>query len=112
VLTRLCILKIYTSDHLNSSDHLYIVEPATEAESPEGGNGNPHDHICPNVIGIAILEFGAILHRCAFGIDEGFANIISISVLIGLTLAVDVKFKVLFAVLVTHRASLALYLTF
>ncbi|KAJ7735966.1 ZIP-like iron-zinc transporter [Mycena metata] len=44
-------------------------------------------HICANIIGLAILEFGAILH----------------SVLIGLTLAVDPKFKVLFAVLVTHQ---------
>lgn len=40
------------------------------------------------IIGIAILEFGVVLH----------------SVLVGLTLAVDEDFTVLFAVLVFHRA--------
>ncbi|KAF8214672.1 Zinc/iron permease [Mycena galopus ATCC 62051] len=52
------------------------------AEAREANN-----HPCASVIGIAILEFGAILH----------------SVLIGLTLAVAPKFKVLFTVLVTHQ---------
>ena len=41
------------------------------------------------IIGIFILEFGIVLH----------------SVLIGLTLAVDPDFKVLFVVLVFHRKS-------
>ncbi|KZV66306.1 ZIP-like iron-zinc transporter [Peniophora sp. CONT] len=45
-----------------------------------------HD-VAAQVIGIGILEFGVILH----------------SVLIGLTLAVDPNFKVLFAVLVFHQ---------
>ena len=39
------------------------------------------------VLGIAILEFGVLFH----------------SVLIGLTLAVDEGFKVLFVVLIFHR---------
>jgi zinc transporter 1/2/3 len=57
------------------------------------------------VVGIIILEFGAILHRyvlhsvlCDGAPDARY------SVLIGLTLAADPKFKVLFAVIVTHRA--------
>ncbi|KAJ7100242.1 ZIP-like iron-zinc transporter [Mycena belliarum] len=39
------------------------------------------------IVGVAVLEFGAVIH----------------SVLIGLTLAADRKFKVLFAVLVVHQ---------
>ncbi|KAF8909309.1 ZIP-like iron-zinc transporter [Gymnopilus junonius] len=51
-----------------------------------------HDHglgeaVSTQVIGVGILEFGVVLH----------------SVLIGLTLAVDEQFKVLFVVLVFHQ---------
>ncbi|KAJ7278421.1 ZIP-like iron-zinc transporter [Mycena rebaudengoi] len=45
------------------------------------------DSAAAQVIGIAILEFGVLLH----------------SVLIGLTLAVDEKFKILFVVIVFHQ---------
>ncbi|KAF7369732.1 Zinc-regulated transporter 1 [Mycena venus] len=68
--------------------NLYMVEPAAGAGSAEEVSGqNAPSHTHASLMGLAILEFGAILH----------------SVLIGLTLAVDVKFKVLFAVLVTHQ---------
>ncbi|KAJ7161144.1 ZIP-like iron-zinc transporter [Mycena filopes] len=68
-------------------------EHGRETELAESNNpaiqaaAEGNHHIFANIIGLAILEFGAILH----------------SVLIGLTLAVDPKFKVLFAVLVTHQ---------
>ncbi|KAJ7686711.1 ZIP zinc transporter-domain-containing protein [Mycena rosella] len=54
---------------------------ADERGAPEAQNNSVR------VVGIVILEFGAVLH----------------SVLIGLTLAAAQKFKVLFAVLVTHQ---------
>ena len=50
----------------------------------------PHavgDSPLAQIIGIAILEFGVVLH----------------SILIGLTLAVDEEFKILFVVIVFHR---------
>ncbi|KAJ7625642.1 ZIP-like iron-zinc transporter [Roridomyces roridus] len=52
------------------------------------GHGHGHDSAASaQVIGIAILEFGVLLH----------------SVLIGLTLAVDPDFKILFVVIVFHQ---------
>lgn len=48
---------------------------------------NPLDSGLAQVIGVAILEFGVLFH----------------SVLIGLTLAVDPQFKILFVVIVFHR---------
>ena len=48
------------------------------------------DSAAGQIIGIAILEFGVLLH----------------SVLIGLTLAVDQQFTILFVVLIFHRESL------
>jgi zinc transporter 1/2/3 len=45
------------------------------------------DHALAQIVGIGILEFGVVLH----------------SFLIGLTLAVDEQFKILFVVLVFHR---------
>ncbi|KAF7373805.1 Zinc-regulated transporter 1 [Mycena sanguinolenta] len=53
----------------------------------EDSSQTASEHAVTAVISAAILEFGAVLH----------------SVLIGLTLAVSPKFKVLFAVLVTHQ---------
>lgn len=47
------------------------------------------DSATAQVLGIAILEFGVVFH----------------SILIGLTLAVDPEFKILFVVLVFHRES-------
>lgn len=51
------------------------------------GNDNILDDPIPQIIGIGILEFGVLLH----------------SVLIGLTLAVDPQFKILFVVIIFHR---------
>jgi zinc transporter 1/2/3 len=45
------------------------------------------DNVLTQIIGVAILEFGVVLH----------------SVLVGLTLAVDEQFKILFVVLVFHQ---------
>ncbi|KAJ6494028.1 ZIP-like iron-zinc transporter [Mycena vitilis] len=69
--------------------------PKTNSDVEAQENGH-HDHAEPThmddsasaqIIGIAILEFGVLLH----------------SVLIGLTLAVDEGFKVLFVVIVFHQ---------
>ncbi|KAJ6627814.1 ZIP-like iron-zinc transporter [Mycena sp. CBHHK59/15] len=65
-----------------TSSHVFSEMGVSEAEFTHDTSGNS-----ARVIGIVILEFGAILH----------------SILIGLTLAVDPKFKVLFAVIVTHQ---------
>lgn len=61
------------------------------------------------VIGVAILEFGVVLHRSVpdpglLTIEE-FFTMCGISLLIGLTLAVtpDRNFKLLFVVLCFHR---------
>ncbi|KAI0046478.1 Zinc/iron permease [Auriscalpium vulgare] len=51
------------------------------------GEGDHDDSAAAQVIGVGILEFGVILH----------------SVLIGLTLAVDESFKVLFVVITFHQ---------
>ena len=51
------------------------------------GHGVLDDSAVAQIIGIFVLEFGVVLH----------------SILIGLTLAVDEDFKVLFVVLVFHR---------
>lgn len=51
------------------------------------GHGALDDSALAQIIGIAVLEFGVMLH----------------SILIGLTLAVDEDFKVLFVVIVFHR---------
>ncbi|KAJ7038872.1 ZIP-like iron-zinc transporter [Mycena alexandri] len=69
-------------------EEIQLAEASSQAiQTVEEVKSAANHHICANIIGLAILEFGAILH----------------SVLIGLTLAVDPKFKVLFAVLVTHQ---------
>ncbi|KAF8159587.1 ZIP-like iron-zinc transporter [Crassisporium funariophilum] len=65
---------------------------ASQASSDIESSGEIHDHgfedtISTQVIGVGILEFGVVLH----------------SVLIGLTLAVDENFKILFIVLVFHQ---------
>ncbi|KAF9531709.1 ZIP-like iron-zinc transporter [Crepidotus variabilis] len=57
-----------------------------EAASPKHNHVFDHN-VLTQVIGVGILEFGVVLH----------------SVLIGLTLAVDQDFKVLFVVLVFHQ---------
>jgi|SRR6267142_1901033 len=59
------------------------------------------------LIGVAILEFGVILHRHISSITyHHYPTQLTEpapSVLIGLTLAVDEKFKVLFVVVIFHR---------
>ena len=64
---------------------------ASQKELEKGAevNANVLDDPIPQIIGVAILEFGVLLH----------------SVLIGLTLAVDPNFKILFVVIVFHRKS-------
>ncbi|KAJ7210444.1 ZIP-like iron-zinc transporter [Mycena pura] len=51
------------------------------------GDGHLDDSASAQIVGIAILEFGVLLH----------------SVLIGLTLAVDESFKILFIVIIFHQ---------
>ncbi|KAF8202190.1 ZIP-like iron-zinc transporter [Pholiota molesta] len=78
-----------------------VINPPTRIESKTlddaesaGSNPSQHEHnhgfedsMATQMIGIAILEFGVVLH----------------SVLIGLTLAVAQSFKVLFVVIVFHQ---------
>ena len=76
------------------------------AARDEDDDEHAHD-VAAQVIGIGILEFGVILHRYAFVYCESWTpltdSMLRTSVLIGLTLAVDPNFKVLFVVLVFHR---------
>nr|GAT55238.1 ZIP-like iron-zinc transporter [Mycena chlorophos] len=75
------------------SDVLTDIEAAQEKQHPHGHNhdseGGLHlgDSASAQIVGIAILEFGVLLH----------------SFLIGLTLAVDDGFKILFVVIVFHQ---------
>lgn len=77
------------------NDSLSISEqnrtPDVEKTAPSASSPHkPHsviDNPVSQIVGIAILEFGVVLH----------------SVLIGLTLAVDEEFKILFIVLVFHQ---------
>ncbi|KAJ6545292.1 ZIP-like iron-zinc transporter [Mycena capillaripes] len=65
--------------------------PVSENADVEAQQEDHHDHLddsaSAQIVGIAILEFGVLLH----------------SVLIGLTLAVDEGFKILFVVIVFHQ---------
>lgn len=82
---------------------------AHSAHDSEGDDEHAHD-VTAQVIGIGILEFGVILHRSAFVSEKRNSRtdyMRCTSVLIGLTLAVDPNFKVLFVVLVFHRACLS-----
>ena len=60
--------------------------PDLEARK-DGYPGAVGDSAAAQILGIAILEFGVLLH----------------SILIGLTLAVDDEFKILFVVIIFHR---------
>ncbi len=84
------------SDHDHDHDHAGQTFPHAHSENDvERGRDAHHppsalaDSAAAQIIGIAILEFGVLLH----------------SVLIGLTLAVDEQFTVLFVVLIFHRES-------
>lgn len=73
------------------------IQPQTKEKETDSSDVEAHDEhararefystTMAQIIGVSILEFGVIFH----------------SVLIGLTLAVDKDFKVLFIVLVFHR---------
>jgi len=72
-------------------------EPDLEKQRPVISEHSQHhrdssrgilDDPIPQIIGVAILEFGVLIH----------------SVLIGLTLAVDPSFKILFVVIIFHQA--------
>ncbi|KAJ8082032.1 hypothetical protein PM082_007878 [Marasmius tenuissimus] len=63
------------------------VETASEASSLKATTRGALDNPLTQIIGVAILEFGVVLH----------------SVLIGLTLAVDEDFTVLFVVVIFHQ---------
>ncbi|KAI0709673.1 ZIP zinc/iron transport family [Cerioporus squamosus] len=79
----------------NSHEHGHDRQTFPHAHSDVEARGHGHHHHphavgdspAAQVIGIAILEFGVLLH----------------SILIGLTLAVNEEFKVLFIVLVFHQ---------
>lgn len=100
-------------------------EKLGDEESGDGEREHRHVHLhddhgfvvdssATQILGVAILEFGVILHRYALLIPLlRFERILTFgnfdfddSVLIGLTLAVDEDFKVLFVVIVFHRTSL------
>ena len=65
------------------------------------------------LIGVGILEFGVILHRFVkpfslYCLPAGDEPSSCCSVLIGLTLAVNESFKILFVVIVFHRTYISL----
>ena len=73
-----------------------LVDVSRTTHLPKGGLAQDQDapdavgdSAAAQIIGIAILEFGVLLH----------------SVLIGLTLAVDEQFTILFVVIIFHRKS-------
>ena len=57
------------------------------------------------MVGVGILEFGVILHRCGtFSYaQQRCSDVLISSVLIGLTLAVTSDFVTLFVVIIFHR---------
>jgi zinc transporter 1/2/3 len=64
-----------------------VDKSSSDVESADGPANPFQDSMLTQIIGVAILEFGVVLH----------------SVLIGLTLAVDEDFKVLFIVIIFHQ---------
>ncbi|KAI0251760.1 Zinc/iron permease [Lactifluus subvellereus] len=79
-----------TSDDGSKQHHEKNLEAGRTVDHVEGSEVRSHvsdENAMAQIIGVAILEFGVILH----------------SVLIGLTLAVDERFKVLFAVIIFHQ---------
>lgn len=69
-----------------TADHHHVHREKGDEESSSVSNTGP-DSAFAQVIGIAILEFGVVLH----------------SILIGLTLAVNENFIILFIVVIFHR---------
>jgi solute carrier family 39 (zinc transporter), member 1/2/3 len=71
---------------------------------PQNLNATIDDSAAAQIIGVFILEFGVVLHRYDATKESIFAVLTQvISVLIGLTLAVDSNFIVLFVVIIFHR---------
>jgi hypothetical protein len=81
-------LAIFTGCDTTSSHHHVHHEKGDEETASSVSNSGP-DSTYAQLISIAILEFGVVLH----------------SILIGLTLAVDENFIILFIVLIFHRRS-------
>jgi solute carrier family 39 (zinc transporter), member 1/2/3 len=71
-----------------TSNHHHVRHEKGDEETASSSSEDP-DSVTAQIIGIAILEFGVVLH----------------SVLIGLTLAVDENFIILFVVLVLRCKS-------
>lgn len=69
-----------------TSGHHHVHHEKGDEETASSSNSGP-DSASAQIISVAILEFGVVLH----------------SVLVGLTLAVDENFIILFVVLVFHR---------
>ena len=90
-------LDIFTECDTTSGHHHVHREKGDEETASSASDPGP-DSTYGQLISVAILEFGVVLH----------------SILIGLTLAVDEDFIVLFVVLIFHRQSpspsLSLYL--
>ena len=74
-----------------TSGHHHVHRDKGDEETASSVSRNGPDSTSAQLISIAILEFGVVLH----------------SVLVGLTLAVDEDFIVLFIVLIFHRPSLS-----
>ncbi|KAJ7117455.1 ZIP-like iron-zinc transporter [Mycena epipterygia] len=74
-------------DETPPKEHGDVEEQRHDHQHHHGGLSHLDDSASAQIVGIAILEFGVILH----------------SILIGLTLAVDESFKVLFVVIVFHQ---------
>jgi solute carrier family 39 (zinc transporter), member 1/2/3 len=76
-----------------TSGHHHVHHEKGDEEASSLSNSGP-DSMSAQIISVAILEFGVVLH----------------SVLVGLTLAVDENFIILFVVLIFHRQSAPLVL--
>jgi zinc transporter 1/2/3 len=79
------------------------VKSETDLESDDAAGNAITDKVLAQIVGVAILEFGVALHRFANLQSYRLYLIFSNSILVGLTLAVNEDFKILFVVLVFHR---------
>ena len=70
-----------------TSDHHHVHREKGDEENASSLSDSGPDSTSAQIISIAILEFGVVLH----------------SILVGLTLAVDENFIILFVVLIFHR---------
>ena len=96
----------HENSHDNEKGSYDDLESVTQLKAELSGAAAAVDSPAAQILGIAILEFGVLLHRCArvkFYWEQ--RSFILFSVLIGLTLAVDPDFKTLFVVIIFHRKS-------